>query len=67
VDSYDYRRRSWQRKGMTNSVPVKKVRPRITMIVALDSTGEIYCSLLQANSDSDTMRLFMNELIIRLD
>jgi hypothetical protein len=67
VDSCDYRRRSWQRKGMSNSIPVKKVRPRITMIVALSSRGEIYCSLLQANSDSDTMRLFMNELIIRLD
>jgi hypothetical protein len=48
-------------------VAVKKVRPRITMIVALDTAGEIYFSLLQANSDSDTMRLFMKELIIRLD
>jgi hypothetical protein len=52
---------------MSNSIPVKKVRPRITLIIALDSAGEIYCSLLQANSDSDTMRLFMNELITRLD
>jgi hypothetical protein len=52
---------------VSNSIPVKKVRPRITMMVALSSRGEIYCSLLQANSDSDTMRLFMNELIIRLD
>jgi hypothetical protein len=48
-------------------VPVKKVRPRITLIVALDSAGEIYFSLLQANSDSDTIALFMKELINRLD
>jgi hypothetical protein len=48
-------------------VPVKKVRPRITMIAALDSRGEIYISLLQANSDSETMQMFMKELIKRLD
>jgi hypothetical protein len=48
-------------------MPVKKVRPRITMIVAIDSRGEIYFSLLQANSDSETMTMFMMELIQRLD
>jgi hypothetical protein len=54
-------------KGVSNSVPVKKVRPRITMVAALDSRGEIYISLLQANSDSETMQMFMKELIKRLD
>ena len=55
VDSGDYRRRSWHRKGVSNSIPAKKVSPRITLIVALDSEGKIYASLLQANSDTDTM------------
>ena len=67
VDSGDYRRRCWQRKGLSNSLPVKKVSPRITLIVALDSEGKIYASLLQANSDSETMQLFLTELIKTLD
>ena len=41
--------------------------PRITLIVALGSEGKIYASLLQANSDADTMRLFLTELIRTLD
>ena len=67
VDSGDYRRRCWQRKGLSNSLPVKKVNPRITLIVALDSEGKIYASLLQANSNADTMQLFLTELIKTLD
>ena len=41
--------------------------PRITLIVPLGSDGKIYASLLQANSDTDTMRLFLTELIRTLD
>ena len=67
VGSADYRRRSWSRKGMSNSISTKKLSPRITLIVALDSEGKIYASLLQANSDEDTMRLFLTELIKTLD
>ena len=52
---------------MSNSLPSKKLSPRITLIVALDTEGKIYCSLLQANSDEDTMRLFLIELIKTLD
>ena len=67
VGSGDYRRRSWQRKGVSNSLPAKKVSPRITLILALDSEAKIYCSLLQANSDEDTMKLFLTELVRTLD
>ena len=67
VDSGDYRRRCWQRKGVSNSLPAKRVSPRITLILALDSEGKIYASLLQANSDTDTMVLFLTELIKTLD
>ena len=67
IDSGDYRRRSWQRKGVTNANPVKKVSPRITLIVAVDSLGQIYASILQANSDADTFGLFLTELVKTLD
>ena len=46
LDSGDYRRMSWQRKGTSNGIPVKKVYPRITLMVALDTEGKIYASLL---------------------
>ena len=46
VDKFDFRRRCWQRRDTTNSNPVKKVRPRVTMIAALDSHGQVYVSLL---------------------
>ena len=39
VNSGDYRRMSWQRKGVSNSIPVKTITPRITLIVALDTEG----------------------------
>jgi hypothetical protein len=37
------------------------------MITAVDSQGQIYVSLLQANTDTDIMMLFMKEFIITLD
>ena len=46
LDTADFRRRSWQKKGTSNSIPTKKVNPRITLIVAFDSLGKIYASLL---------------------
>ena len=45
---------------MSTGLPTKKVSPRITLIVALDSEGKIYATLLQANSDENTMILFLN-------
>ena len=35
--------------------------------MALESEGKIYASLLQANSNADTMQLFLTELIKTLD
>ena len=32
VNSADYRRRSWSRKGMSNSISTKKLSPRITIV-----------------------------------
>ena len=46
VDRLDFRRRVWQQKGVSNTMPVKRVRPRVTMIAAMDTHGEVYVSLL---------------------
>ena len=46
VGMQDFRRRKWKPHGSTNSVAMTSIRPRITMILALDTDGELYLSLL---------------------
>ena len=41
----DFRRRKWQARGTTNSIARKLMVPRISMIVALDTDGEVFLSL----------------------
>ena len=41
--------------------------PRISVILAIDSFGQSYLSLTQANSNSSMMEIFMQELVKKLD
>ena len=41
--------------------------PRISVIVGLDSTGAVYLSLTQANSNSKIMEIFFRQLTLKLD
>ena len=41
----DFRRRKWQVIGTTNSVPKLSIAPRITMILGIDTLGNVYYSL----------------------
>ena len=45
----------------------KQVQPRISLIAALDSSGKIWCSLTQANTDADVMTTFLRYLSRQLD
>ena len=63
----DFRRMKWQAPGTTNSVPKLEVAPRVTMILGLDTLGNIYAALAQANSNSEMMELFFRSLAFRLD
>ena len=54
----DFRRRKWQAKGSSNSIARKLMVPRISMIVAMDTDGNVYQSLTQCNSNSKMMELF---------
>ena len=44
LDYTDYRRMKWAVIGTSNSVAKKQVVPRISMIMALDTLGNIYAS-----------------------
>ena len=45
----------------------KQVNPRISLIVALDTDGNLWFSLTQANTDSDVMTTFLRYLVRQLD
>lgn len=45
----------------------KQVAPRISVILALDTDGKIWCALTHANTDADVMIMFLRYLVRRLD
>jgi hypothetical protein len=45
INEKDYRRRCWRKKGMANSIPVKAISPNISMLVAVDTDGDIFFAL----------------------
>lgn len=63
----DFRRMKWQVPGTTNSVAKVEISPRVTMILGLDTMGEIYVALAQANSNTQMMELYFRSLVYRLD
>jgi len=63
----DFRRMKWRAPGTTNSVVAFSMAPRVTMMVAVDSLGNVYFALSQSNSNSDTFGLFIRSLVLKLD
>jgi hypothetical protein len=63
----DFRRMKWRTKASTNSVPKLQLAPRITIIAGIDSKGNIYLSLLQANTNNQTLAIFLRQLCSKLD
>ena len=63
----DFRQMKWQARNSTNSVPQLQIAPRVSMIIGLDTFGSVYLSLMQSNSNSKIMEIFIVELIKKLD
>ena len=63
----DFRRTKWQVKEVSNSTPAALMSPRLSMIVALDSQGNVYLSLNQANTNSSMTEIFLTDLVTKLD
>ena len=47
----DWRRRKWQAPEGTNSVAAFQMTPRVTMLTAVDTLGNVYLALAQSNSN----------------
>ena len=67
ISQMDYRRMKWRAPGSTNSVDIKQVQPRITLIVAIDTLGHMYACFTQVNTYSKIMGLYIRELVKLLD
>ena len=52
----------WKVPGSTNSLPNPLINPRISLIVAMDTAGEILLSLSQANTNVEMFKLFLTFL-----
>ena len=52
---------------MPNGVAAKEVRPRISLILASDSLGNLWVSLTQVNTTSKMFTLYIKELVRLLD
>ena len=62
----DYRRHHWRPYRTNYSIKMKCMQPRISMITAVSSFGDIYVSLTQSNSNQSMMSLFMEHLVAKL-
>ena len=67
IGSSDHRRASWHMKDQTNSVPALQMAPRISMMAACSSKGDVWISLLQCNSNRQTFSMFLRLLVLKLD
>ena len=59
LDAVRYQRRCWQPKEGCPGERQINIKPRITLIAAIDNHGAVLLSLLQANSDEEIMELYL--------
>ena len=60
-------RKLWRPMFEDNSVPSQNVTPRISVIAAIDTDGNLWFALTQANTDSNVMLMFLRLLMQKLD
>ena len=60
-------RKVWVQKEARSTFPEKQVQPRISLLLAIDTEGRMWCSLTQANTDTNVMTLFLQHLKRQLD
>ena len=58
----DFRNKKWRRRGELNTLSTKPLSPKVNMIAAVDTDGNMYLSLTQQNTDTDVMLMFFSRL-----
>ena len=54
--------RGWKRRGQVHTINESAVTPRISLLMAVDTSGRIYLSLTQVNTDAKVFMMFMTKL-----
>ena len=67
INETSFVRRVWSKRGGEGNCKLNTVLPRVSMIAALDSNGEVWFSLTHSTTDSDVITLFLSNLIKLLD
>jgi hypothetical protein len=67
VGESDFRRMKWGPRHGTNSVRERVIAPRVTLIMAHDSNGELFMSFSQSNTDGPFFQLFLKHLVELFD
>jgi len=67
VSSTNFTRMLWAPSQTPATMRAKPVSYRISLIAALDTEGNIYYSLTQANTDQHVMMVFLIHLVEQLD
>ena len=67
INETSHIRKTWAPKDGSGNVKLNAVTPRLSMIAALDTEGRVWFSLSHANTDSNTMTVFLHYLTKTLD
>jgi hypothetical protein len=67
IGESNFLRRSWQGKAYAVSQRIVPVRPRISLITAIDTFGVVYWSLTQTNTNDKVFEMFICFLVDKLD
>ena len=66
LNELDFRRMKWRARNDTNSIPKRGISPRVSVIAAIDTNGEVYFASTQVNTDADVFLLFLKKLFDKL-
>ena len=66
LDQHCYRRFRYGHKDEVNSLPLRAISPRISIIAAIDTVGNIYMSLTQVNTNTKVFLLYLTKLVAKL-
>ena len=67
LNETNFTRRTWAPKGGSCNMPLRAVTPRLSMITAIDTEGQVWFALAHANTDSNMIALFLHYLAAALD
>ena len=67
INETNFTRQQWCPAQTPSTITMSPVTHRLSLIAALDTGGNVFFSLTQANTDQNIMLAFLTHLIVKLD